>query len=191
MTTEYNDEKHEYRIDGQIVGNVTSILQAAGLYDDSFFTEESRNRGKYVHKACLYYLQSDLDEDTIPDEYRGYIEAFKRFMSESDCKPHLERCEIPLFSETLRYGGTPDMPCVLNGKESLVDITTGIFTPAHSIQTAAYKNLLNHTDFIVSKRYSLHLEKTGSYKLHEHMDRADEKIFMSCLNIYTWKMANL
>ena len=94
MITDYNDDKHEYRIDGQIVGNVTSILQAAGLYDDSFFTEESRNRGKYVHKACLYYLQGDLDESTILDEYRGYIEAFKRFMQEADCKPHIDRCEI-------------------------------------------------------------------------------------------------
>src|SRR4030067_3512871 len=129
MTTEYNDERHEYRIDNIIVPGVTTILQAAGLYDDSFFTEKSRNRGNYVHKACLVHLQRDLHEDSIPDEYKGYIEAFKRFMAESDCKPHIEQCEIPLFSEIWRFGGTPDMPCLLNGRGNIIGIKWGAASP--------------------------------------------------------------
>ena len=184
MITEYNDEKHEYRIDGQIVGNVTTILQAAGLYDDSFFTEESRNRGKYVHKACLYYLQGDLHEDTIPDEYRGYIEAFKRFMQEADCKPHLDRCEVPLFSEILRYGGTPDMPCVLNGKESLIDIKSGVESPTTGIQLTAYGMLY---DVPSVQRYGLYLKANGKYKLTPYTDRNDIKIFNAALTLYHYR----
>jgi len=183
MITEYNDEKHEYRIDGQIVGNVTSILQAAGLYDDSFFTEESRNRGKYVHKACLYYLQGDLDESTILDEYRGYIEAFKRFMQEADCKPHIDRCEIPLFNEVLRYGGTPDMPCFLNHADSLVDLKSGAETPATGIQLSGYMTLLGYP----VKRYGLYLKADGKYKLIPYTDRNDIKIFNAALTLYHYR----
>jgi len=184
MTTEYNDEKHEYRIDGQIVGNVTSILQAAGLYDDSFFTEESRNRGKYVHRACLYYLQNDLDEDTIPDEYRGYIEAFKRFMKEADCKVYAGLCEVPWFSEACRFGGTIDMPCVINGRESLIDIKTGIESETTGIQLAAYSMLY---DIPGVRRYGLYLKASDKYKLIPYADRNDIKIFNAALTLYHFR----
>jgi len=183
MTTEYNDERHEYRIDNIVVPGVTTILQAAGLYDNSFFTEESRNRGTYVHKACLYHLQGDLHEDTIPDEYRGYIEAFKRFMAEADCKPHLDRCEVPLFSEILCYGGTPDMPCFLNHADSLVDLKSGAETPVTGIQLSGYMTLLGYP----AKRYGLYLKADGKYKLIPYTDRNDFKIFNAALTLYNWR----
>ena len=184
MTTEYNDELHEYRMDGIVIPGVTSILQAAGLYNEDFFTEQSRTRGNYVHKAVLYYLQDDLDEDSIPDEYRGYIEAFKRFMAEADCKPHLEMCEVPLFSEVWRVGGTPDIPCLLNGQESLIDIKSGAETETCGIQLAAYA-LLHPIPSV--KRYGLYLKATGKYKLIPYTDRNDIKIFKAALSLYHWR----
>jgi len=184
MTTEYRDDTHTYLLDGTPIPGVTIILQAAGLYDDSFFTEESRNRGKYVHRACLYYLQNDLDEDTIPDEYRGYIEAFKRFMAESDCKPHIGLCEIPWFSEIWRFAGTPDMPCILNGKESLLDIKSGVESLTTGVQLAAYSMLY---DVPMVNRYGLYLKAGGKYKLTPYTDRNDIKIFNAALTLYHWR----
>ena len=184
MTTEYRDDTHTYLLDGTPIPGVTMILQAAGLYDDSFFTEESRNRGKYVHRACLYYLQNDLDEDTIPDEYRGYIEAFKRFMKEADCQVYAGLCEVPWFSEACRFGGTIDMPCMLNGKESLIDIKSGVESPTTGIQLAAYSMLY---DVPLVNRYGLYLKADGKYKLIPYADRNDIKIFNAALTLYSWR----
>src|SRR3989304_4655646 len=184
MTTEYRDDTHTYLLDGKPIPNVTTILQAAGLYNDSFFTEESRNRGTYVHKACLFHLQDDLDDIGIPNEYWGYIEAFKNFMSESDCKPHIGLCEIPWFSEVWRFGGTIDMPCVINGKESIVDIKSGAESPTTGMQLAAYGLLyavpsVNH--------YGLYLKASGKYKLIPYTDRNDIKIFNAALTLYHYR----
>lgn len=184
MTTEYNDTLHEYRINNAVVPGVTTILKSAGLYNDSFFTEESRNRGKYVHKACLYYLQNDLDENTIPDEYRGYIEAFKRFMTEADCKVYPGLCEVPWFSEVWRFGGTIDMPCVINDKESIIDIKSGAESPTTGIQLAAYGILY---DVPSANRYGLYLKADGKYKLIPYTDRNDIKIFNAALTLYHYR----
>lgn len=184
MTTEYNDKLHEYRMDGVIVPNVTNILRAAGLYNEDYFTEESRLRGTYIHKACLYILQDDLDEDSIPDEYKGYVEAFKKFMSEADCKPHLEMCEVPLFSEVWRFGGTPDIPCLFNGKESIIDIKSGAETSVSGVQLAAYALLY---DVPAVLRYGLYLKADGKYRLTPYTDRNDIKIFNSALSLYHWR----
>ena len=184
MKTEYNEDLHEYRIDGTQVPSVTTILRAAGLYNDSFFTVDSRDRGIYVHKACLYYLQDDLDDRIILDEYRGHIEAFKKFMAEADCKPHLGLCEIPWFSEIWLFGGTIDMPCVINGKESIIDIKSGAESPTTGIQLAAYGMLY---DVPSANRYGLHLKANGQYKLIPYTDRNDIKIFNAALTLYHWR----
>ena len=184
MITEYNDEKHEYRINNIVIPGVTSILQAAGLYDDSFFTEESRNRGKYVHKACLYHLQNDLNENTIPDEYRGYIEAFKRFMDESDCKPHLDRCEVPLFHTKECWAGTPDICGTLNNISMVLDIKTGQQNKTASYQLAAYQILLAVNGYEAINRFALYLKSNGRYNLIQHKDRHDKNIFHAALTIF-------
>lgn len=184
VLSEYIDSTHTYLIDGKSVPSVTAILQVAGLYNEDYFTEESRARGTYIHKAALYYLQDDLDEDSIPDEYRGYIEAFKRFMSEADCKPHLEKCEVPLFSEVWRFGGTPDIPCLFNGKESIIDIKSGAETSVSGIQLAAYALLY---DVPAVLRYGLYLKANGKYRLIPYTDRNDIKIFNAALSLYHWR----
>lgn len=179
---EYIDSTHQYFMDGKEVPSVTAILKAAGLYDEDYFTEESRARGSYVHKACLYHLQDDLVED-MPAEYRGYVEAFKLFMAESECKPILEQCEVPLFSHIFRYGGTPDMPCMFKGRKSLVDIKTGAEAPTTGVQLAGYVQLMD----TLSDRYALYLKADGKYKLKPYVDRKDIQIFNAALTLYHWR----
>jgi len=181
---EYNDELHEYRIYGQVVPSVTQILTAARLYNDSYFTEESRIRGKYIHKACLYELHSDLNYDSVPIEYMGYIEAFKLFLGTTNCTPYLAECEIPLFSETLRYGGTPDLPCMLNNVDTVIDIKSGNETITTGVQLAGYEQLMNRH----VKRYGLYLKADGKYRLIPYADRNDIKIFNAALTLYNYRV---
>jgi len=181
ISNEYNDELHEYKISGRIIPSVTTVLTAAGLYDDRFFTQESRDRGTYIHKAGLFYLQDDLDYDNVVPEYKGYIDALIKFMSESDCKPHLDRCEVPLFSEL--FCGTPDMPCLLHGVESLIDWKSGLESCVTGVQLASYEQLLGYS----VKRFGLYLKPTGKYKLIPYTDRNDIKIFNAALSLYHWR----
>lgn len=179
----YIDADHSYFIDNAEVPSVTTILKAAGLYDEDFFTEESRNRGTYCHKAALYYLQGDLVEENILEEYRGYIEAFKLFMAESECKPIVEQCEVPLFSSIFRYAGTPDIPCMFKGRKSLIDIKTGAETPVTGVQLSAYVQLMDSP----SDRYGLYLKADGKYRLVPYCNRKDLAVFNAAITMYQWR----
>jgi hypothetical protein len=54
----------------------------------------------------------------------------------------LEQSEIPLVSDTLRYGGTLDAIGQVGGERALIDFKTSNGTYAdHVIQVAAYANL--------------------------------------------------
>ena len=183
MKTEYNEDLHEYRIDGTQVPSVTTILRAAGLYKENYFSDDARNRGTYIHKAILYLIQDDLVEDSVPSEYLGYVNAFRRFISEVDIKIDISRCEVPLFSEAYRYGGTPDIVGIMNDMDVLLDVKTGIESTVAGIQTAAYEQLLcQHV-----KRYGLYLKAGGKYKLIPYTDRNDIKIFNAALTLYHWR----
>lgn len=181
----FREDTHQYLINGKEVPGVTTILKAAGLYNEDFFTEEARQRGVYVHKACLYHLQTDLKEDSIPDEYRGYIEAFKLFMSESVCEPMLDMCEVPMFSNIFRYAGTPDIPCMFKGRTSLVDIKTGGETPTTGVQLAGYVQLMDTP----ADRYGLYLKADGKYRFVPYVDSKDIKIFNAALSLYHYRAA--
>ena len=180
----YDDELHEYRIDDVVVPSVTSILRVAGLYQEQYFNEESRRRGKYIHKAILYYLQDDLDIESTPQEYRGYIEAFIRFNNEVKPIIAIGKCEVSKFSTTFRYGGTPDIIASFNNNESIIDLKTGAETPVTGIQLAGYSLL--YPDMRL-KRYGLYLKADGKYKLIPYQDRNDKNIFMSALSLYNWR----
>lgn len=180
---EFIDSTHQYLVDGKEVPGVTTILKAAGLYNEDYFTEEARARGSYVHTACLYYLQGDLDEESVKEEYRGYILAFKLFMSESECKPLIEQCEVPLFSHIFRYAGTPDIPCMFKGRKSLIDIKTAAETPTTGVQLAGYVQLMD----TAADRYGLHLKADGKYRLKPYVDRKDIQIFNAALSLYFWR----
>lgn len=184
MKTEYLDDMHTYLLDDKPIASVTTVLAAAGMYNSKFFTEEARNRGKFIHKATLYLLQDDLSDDSIPDEYRGYIDAFRRFMAETDCKPYVDMCEVPLFSEVYQLAGTPDIICKFNGKDAVIDVKTGVEGAITGIQLAAYALLC---PIPALQRYGLYLKADGKYKLVEYKDRNDIKIFNAALSLYHWR----
>ena len=47
----FDEEKHEYRLDGEVLPSVTGILREMGFVDDTYFTEDSAARGTAVHRA--------------------------------------------------------------------------------------------------------------------------------------------
>jgi hypothetical protein len=103
----FADIGHLYTSKGVVIPSVTQILKAEGFIDTTWFDEWSRNKGSYVHQAIKYDLAGELDEETLDDEIRPYLSAFRKFMSESGFK--VELSEIPGINSTYGYAGTPDL----------------------------------------------------------------------------------
>lgn len=137
---QFDAETHRYSLAGCPLASVTQILKARGLIDDRWFTEEARERGSFVHQAIEYLNYGDLDWSSIPDEYRGYVDAWALFLADAGFEPC--GAELALGSAVNGYAGTLDAYGLLNGKPALVEAKTGALAPWHFVQLAAYHDLL-------------------------------------------------
>ena len=185
---------HTYAIDGQPVPSVTQILADIGFVDTTWFTEESRTRGTYVHRLIELHILQELDESTVDESLAGYFAAFRKFQEESDIDIDTWTVEKPLASKVHRFAGTPDFVGIINGKCAVIDLKTSVTVSAsEQLQTAAYKMLLDESRQLgmpVTHRFSLHVTADGNYRLIEHRDRQDRQIFMAALSCWHWQRNN-
>jgi hypothetical protein len=183
----FNADNHEYRLHGVRLPSVTQIIADAGLYGDTaYFTDYSRDRGSFIHEAIEYHLSGELDEETLDPVIVPYLDAWKKFQAEANYVS--DSCEERLASDVYHFAGTIDHIGHLGGHFSIIDVKTSVVaSAAEQIQTAAYELLLSARG---ARRFSLHLANNGRYKLIEHTDRIDGKIFLSCLAVYYFKQNN-
>ncbi|MBI5193251.1 MAG: hypothetical protein HZA08_07410 [Nitrospirae bacterium] len=186
----FDSETHTYWMDNRKLPGVTGILTDAGLINTDWFQEEHANRGTAVHTACLYWLQNDLDEESLDPQLAGYLEGFKEFMHKSGFSPEMSLVEKPRYDALKLFAGTPDLPGYMNSLPVIIDIKSGGVYPYHALQLAAYKILLRVNGFQALKRYVLQLRPNGSSKLHEFKDINDEGVFLAALTLYQWKYKN-
>lgn len=189
----FDPATHAYTIDGQPVPSVTQVLKATGFVDTTFFTDEARTRGTYVHRLIELHIMQDLDESTVDPALQGYFDAFKRFQEEADIDTDTWTVEKPLASPLYRFAGTPDFVGIINGKCAVIDLKTSVTaSPSEQLQTAAYHTLVaeNRQEgaMPVTHRFSLHVSDDGKYKLIEHKDRQDRQIFQAALACYQWQI---
>jgi len=100
-------EGHIYTWNGIHPDSITQILAAEGFINTDWYDEWSRDKGSMVHLACHYDITNELDEDSLDDEIRPYLAAFRKFMADSGLK--VERSEVPGVNTTHIYAGTPDI----------------------------------------------------------------------------------
>lgn len=168
----FNEERHEYHLDGRLVPSVTQVLRGAGLISLVDFADEERKlmvelgystaslvpsdilqhalaRGTRVHKACHYLSEGLLDWDTVDDKDRGYVSAAAQFLADSRFELLLDPDgrpigrELRLYSHRYVYAGTTDLVGRWNGQLAIVDWKTG--NPEDvcaDLQLAAYENAL-------------------------------------------------
>jgi len=180
---EFDEAKHEYSKDGIIYPHMTQILQDVGLIDITWYTEESSMRGRYIHD-CLRLLDENVPLvmlDIGPD-IEGYINAYLKFKKENDYK--IIESETHHINETMRFAGTPDRVCRVNGKDAIIDIKTGTKCDWHGIQLSGYKLLLGESKLLL---YGLYLKDTGKYTLQPYKDADYRNVFYAALTVYGWK----
>jgi hypothetical protein len=73
------EEGHRYFAEGNELVSVTKLVNPN---KNPFYRPGSANRGKSIHIMCALDAQGILDESTVAEEWKGYLEAFRGFVQE-------------------------------------------------------------------------------------------------------------
>lgn len=194
-TVEFNEERHEYRVAGEIVPSVTQILADLSMMKrlDPERLADAANRGRLVHRAVHLYNMGDLDEDSLHQNLEPYVRGWKRFCDDHKYEPLVN--ETILFSERWNYAGTNDTYGTLKrGRkrmQALVDVKSGVEDPVHGPQLAGYIEPLKELGLVLKNevplRLIVRLQPNGFYQIDEYADPMDWATFMAALTCYKFK----
>lgn len=169
-----------YVVDGQRVLSVTEALSLSGWvrWDGVPWEvlDAAARRGTWVHEATVLMDEDDLDWDTVPEEWSGYLDAYRLFRMEADFV--ISHREAPLVHPVYRFAGTTDIAGTLNGQDAVIDIKTGDSRLFWPLQLSGYSLLLGGNG---RKRFSLRLRANGDYRLDSHDDPKDGRLFLAAL----------
>ena len=185
----FDEEKHEYRLDGRILPSVTGILREMGFIDDTYFTEDSAARGTAVHRATELYDLGTLDEDSLDPRLVDYLEGWKRFRKETGFLPtSIEGRGWSKFG----YAGTFDRIGVTdNASIVLLDIKSSMYVPDWiGLQLGGYLQIIaermTHKPFLPYEEiWSVHLSFGGHFKIERWEDRRND--FLAIARTYQLK----
>lgn len=199
----FDEDAHEYRLDGVRLPSVTQLINGAGIGPDFSMVprdalEAARAFGVAVHTACELDDLGELDDAGTDARVMGCVEAWRRFKRETDAE--ILATEQRLYHRTLRYAGTLDGLARLTLKGDarglwLLDRKTGSEPHAsYGVQLSAYEQLLRVAQAVsagaVINRATVHLQDDGTYRFHRFTNHSDEACFMACLALNTWKEQN-
>ena len=176
------DDNHIYRVGGQPCEGVTEIIKEAGLMPIYNGDKYYLDRGSYVHEAIALYFKGTLDFEALSEGIKGFVESAIEYITLTGYKPSL--VETMLYSPTFHYCGTVDAVPLLDWKNSNNQ-------KWHSLQIAAYWNLLMENKVAFERPITVHLREDGklpkveSYTLMQI--REGLGIFTSALAIYRWR----
>ena len=217
MQIQFDEEKHEYSVDGVKVPSVSEILAplSADRYSqiDKFVLKNAAERGTAVHAATRA-----IDYGFAPEEdfsISAYLKAYYMFLREVNPEwEMIERVvgyvrvpgETPLYAGTIdRYGKIDGKPCVVDIK-TYSSLTTDGFISA-SCQTALYRDAIESNqladgvpemvkgldaydgDGAPIRRCVLHLKADGNYRFASLDDFDKERGFNG--GSVAWQLFNL
>jgi hypothetical protein len=144
---------------------VTTALEEAGLIDTTWFTEESRIRGQYLHDAIKLHHEHDLAEDTIDPVVLPFWAGYLDFLAES--RFVIASAEQAVHDATQGYAGRYDLlgtfPDLPDTALDLIDVKTGKAPAWVKLQTALYRRCL--IEVTRCRRWVLELPGDGRYHL--------------------------
>ncbi|MDP2317499.1 MAG: hypothetical protein Q8P41_31735 [Pseudomonadota bacterium] len=185
----FEEDVHRYRLDGEVIPGITSVLKRAGMIEDGFYSTEARDRGTAVHLAIQYLLEGCLAFETVDPSLLGYVEAFQRFVTESGIE-FLERPELLVGSETLRYATLVDGVGRIGRQVYVLNWKSGAAEPFHPVQAAgeaiAYVEAYGAASIWTLGRAALYLGNDGRYSFHEHKRKGDLDDFRAAVRVAHW-----
>lgn len=189
MNVAFDPANHAYTVDGKRWPSVTQLLREFQLVDDTWFTPEAAERGTFVAKAVALDIANNLDESTLDDELRGYVEAARRFRHETAFL--VRGCEEVVSCPAYKFAGRIDLRGFFAGaaflRPALLDMKTGAFAPWMHIQTALYAMCFPtpHETGIVL------LRDDGTYRLHmDPAPQAAREVARAVATLSLWKRSH-
>ena len=162
----FNPAIHEYKDGGEIIPSVTQILKVAGVIDDRWFSEESRERGSAVHDLAERYANGEREDKLGRSlESLEYVNAFARWMKEKKVYSIYTECTVHNSINGKRSAGRFDILALIGGKRVLVDLKSGGPAPWHKVQLAAYALAMfqDGTPVNPDKVANLYVKPDGTY----------------------------
>jgi hypothetical protein len=186
----FDSALHRYWAGTRELLAVTAVLHAAGLVDTTWFTAESRTRGRVVHR----WAEAVDRREAIPpleSAYEPYVDAYRRFVR--DARPVWHGIEQPVADLALGYAGTLDRWGTLQGEPVVVDLKSGTVPAWAALQLVAYGRLdLGEPRVWRRRRLVVQLLPTGRYVIREYPlvnFGRDERVFLAALAVAQWKRA--
>lgn len=159
-----NEKEHLYTFRGMPVPSVTSLLVEFGYIDTSFYREWHAWRGSVVHKCCELLDLDELDESSVDQRIRPYVDAYQLFKSDLDFRP--VAVERRIYHPRLKVAGTFDRVGWIGKFPALVDIKSGRPHKATAIQTAGYAGAFDKA--LLFRRFAVWVRIDGKYQMHEY-----------------------
>lgn len=160
--------------------------------------EKAADAGSIAH-ACAEADITGQPQPPVPEEFRakvaGAFAAYRAWREQS--RLELVASEVPLVSESLKYGGCLDAVGVLGGVTALVDFKSSKeLYGDHVVQVAAYSDLWdeNHPDLTIQAWHVLRWNEDGAFTHHSlsaSQIESGRRVFRAALIIYQERKAVL
>lgn len=162
--------------------------------DSSKYTDNAAKIGTLAHAMVQAHLQkTELDlREFSPNEVDLAENALISFFEwEKQHEIEVIACEQRFVSDRLKYGGTIDCYCKLDGVPTLLDFKTGkAIYDEYFMQLAAYKNLIEEQGLPVDNCQILRIgrDETEGFEVRAVADtRTDFAMFQDLLSFYYHK----
>ena len=185
----FDEKKHEYRLNGVVLPSVTRIMEPikdanySGIPE--YVLQKAAERGTAVHQAIDIFINFGYED--IDLKYRGYVEAFYRWMD--DVNPKILATEQPICHPTMMYCGTADCICEIDGKNVLIDYktTSVVHEKLVRVQLQAYESAVSECGVRIDEKRILQL-KEGEYReyIYPAKDAEAGRVFTSLKTVYDY-----
>lgn len=184
----FDETHHIYKLNGFAIPSVSEIMRPlsnsyyGGVDEDVL--KRAASRGTSVHSAVENYLLFGIED--ISSEFMGYFNGFKKWIDTH--KPIPIKPECRLYHKTLRYGGTADLPCIIDNKLVLVDFktTSSVAKILTRVQLEAYKQGFLSHGIKFERKLIVQSRQDGTYHEDEHPidDIESWRVFKELLDVY-------
>ena len=186
----FDETPHIYLLNGHQIPSVSSVMEPlnrakyGGISEKTL--ETAAEKGTAVHNAIENYLKFGFID--IPPEHQMYMDAFLEWFN--GAKPEVVGSEIRMYHKLMRYAGTCDLLCYIEGKLALVDYksTYTVSEMTCGVQLEAYAQALASHGIKVDWKLILHLKRDGKNAVHE-FPQGDVKrwhVFGACKTVYDY-----
>jgi hypothetical protein len=188
---DFDAEQHRYYhpVTRQEQPGVNRIIRQAGLVDASYFYEEVRRRGSFVHDIC--YLLDIGDLGDYDPQLEGSKRSYERLMADGRCTWDHAWSERAIAHQHDGYCGKPDRWGQIDKYPACAELKRGTYSPWHEIQVNAYARMRTPPRGKRWKPWLIYISPDGAKAQLVPCRIIDaEKAFIEALNLFYWRLKN-